>query len=68
MKLGLTTLRRDHLRSEADPERVGICNCTDCQVLSGSGASPRSPGRKTSVPFQLSRHSEPGSDARTFLE
>jgi hypothetical protein len=22
--------------AELDPERVGICNCTDCQMLSGS--------------------------------
>lgn len=22
--------------AEVDPQRVGICNCTDCQVLSGS--------------------------------
>ena len=23
--------------AEVDPERVGVCNCTDCQVLTGSG-------------------------------
>ena len=22
--------------AEVDPERVGVCNCTDCQVLTGS--------------------------------
>jgi hypothetical protein len=22
--------------AEVDPARVGVCNCTDCQVLSGS--------------------------------
>ena len=22
--------------AEVDPERVGLCNCTDCQVLSGT--------------------------------
>lgn len=22
--------------AEVDPERVGICNCTDCQILTGS--------------------------------
>ncbi len=23
-------------RAEADPQMVGVCNCTDCQVLTGS--------------------------------
>jgi len=34
--------------ASVDPERVSVCNCTDCQVLSGS-------------PFRVSVPSEPGT-------
>ena len=29
-------LRRHHLEGEADPEKVSICHCTDCQTGTGS--------------------------------
>ncbi len=29
-------LRRDHDQGEADPEKVQICHCTDCQTGTGS--------------------------------
>ena len=34
--------------ASVDPQRVSVCNCTDCQVLSGS-------------PFRVSVPSEPGT-------
>ena len=34
--------------ADVDPQRVSVCNCTDCQVLSGS-------------PFRVSVPSEPGT-------
>jgi hypothetical protein len=26
--------------AEVDPQKVNLCNCSDCQVLSGSAAFP----------------------------
>jgi hypothetical protein len=63
-------------QAEIDPDRVGVCHCTDCQVLSGSafsvfvpapaasfslrGGEPKPSACKPSVPI-----AERGSTPRT---
>ena len=33
---GSLPLRHHHVEGEADPEKVSICHCTDCQTGTGS--------------------------------
>jgi hypothetical protein len=40
-------------RAEIDPERVSLCNCTDCQMLTGSAFRVSVPAQREA--FHLSR-------------
>jgi hypothetical protein len=55
--------------AEIDPDTVALCNCTDCQTLSGSAFRTVVPTKKGSFkllqgPFDPRRHPQPARSTR----
>jgi hypothetical protein len=48
-------------QAEIDPDRVGVCHCTDCQVLSGSAFS-------VFVPAPAASFSLRGGEPKTYIK
>jgi len=48
-------------RAEIDPEKVSLCNCTDCQMLTGSAF-------RVSVPAARERFRLTGGQPKTYIK